>query len=81
MGILVELLEEINYLHRFSLILVVVRSSRDTFEGKDDQFSVFHPPRAGRIHSHLGIPAEEPAHSSQEETHGLLQQAHLAQRR
>lgn len=81
MKILVELLEEINYLHRFSLILVVVRSSRDTFEGKDDQFSVFHPPRPGRIHSYLGIPAEEPARSSQEETHSLLQQAHLAQRR
>lgn len=47
----------------------------------DEQFSVPHSPSAGRIYPHLGLPAEEPTHSPQEETHGLLLHTHLAQRR
>lgn len=80
---------KLNYLDKFCLIPVFVagpcrdsvRSSRDTFVGKDGQFSVLHPPCSGWIHFHLGVPAEEPTHSSQEEAHSLLLHTHLTQRR
>ena len=51
------------------------------FLWKNEQFLLFRPPGVGRIHTHLAVPAEEPTHSPQEETHGLLLHTHLTQRR
>lgn len=48
---------------------------------KDEQLSALHPPRSGWICACLTIPAEEPAHSSQEEASGLLLHTHLSQGR
>lgn len=68
-----------------SLLPGIRRSRLRGFGGrrpkKDEQLPLPHPPRPGRLHADLAVPAEEPAASAQEEAHGLPQRAHLAQRR